>query len=64
MLCLERRRKTCCEITSLRDEALFKILNVLSAASDTQSNAAISYAMKILECDTKFMTSPLRKGYL
>ena len=32
--------------------------------TDTQRNCAISYALRMLECDTKLMTSPLIKGYL
>lgn len=32
--------------------------------TDAQRGTAISYALSILECDTKLMTSPLTKGYL
>ncbi|KAL9041218.1 MAG: hypothetical protein Q9214_004182 [Letrouitia sp. 1 TL-2023] len=32
--------------------------------TDTQCNAAFFYALGMLECDTKLMTSPLTKGYL
>ncbi|KAF4638010.1 hypothetical protein G7Y89_g52 [Cudoniella acicularis] len=32
--------------------------------TDTQRNAAISYALSMLECDMKLMASPLTKGYL
>lgn len=32
--------------------------------TDAQRDAAISYALTMLECDTKLMTSPLTKGYL
>ncbi|KAI9931205.1 hypothetical protein MW887_010866 [Aspergillus wentii] len=32
--------------------------------TDSQRNAAISYALKILECHTNLMISPLIKGYL
>jgi len=31
--------------------------------TDTQRNAAISYALRMLECDTKLMNSPLTMGY-
>ncbi|KAL9075032.1 MAG: hypothetical protein Q9157_004167 [Trypethelium eluteriae] len=32
--------------------------------TDTQRDTAVSYALRILECDTKLMTSPLTKGYI
>ncbi|KAF3028651.1 hypothetical protein E8E15_010633 [Penicillium rubens] len=32
--------------------------------TDTQRNVGISYALRMLECDTNLMTSPLTKGYL
>ena len=32
--------------------------------TDLQRDAAISYALSMLECDTNLMTSPLTKGYL
>lgn len=32
--------------------------------TEVQRDAATSYALRILECDTKIMTSPLTKGYL
>ncbi|KAB8266040.1 fungal-specific transcription factor domain-containing protein [Aspergillus pseudonomiae] len=32
--------------------------------TDEQRNIAISYALSVIECDTKLMTSPLTKGYL
>jgi len=32
--------------------------------AEAQRNAAISYALSMLECDTKIMTSPLTKGFL
>src|SRR5271168_2029549 len=32
--------------------------------TDAQRDAAISHALRMLECDTKFMTSPLTKGFL
>ncbi|OCL13975.1 hypothetical protein AOQ84DRAFT_309716 [Glonium stellatum] len=32
--------------------------------TDAQRDDAISYALKMLECDTKLMNSPLTKGYL
>ncbi|KAL9090538.1 MAG: hypothetical protein Q9165_005299 [Trypethelium subeluteriae] len=32
--------------------------------TDMQRNTAVSHALRILECDTKLMTSPLTKGYI
>ncbi|KAK4862822.1 hypothetical protein LT330_002955 [Penicillium expansum] len=32
--------------------------------TDTQRNVGISHALRMLECDTNLMTSPLTKGYL
>ncbi|KAJ5448398.1 Transcription factor [Penicillium cf. griseofulvum] len=32
--------------------------------TDTQRSGGISHALRMLECDTKLMTSPLTKGYL
>ncbi|OQE39303.1 hypothetical protein PENCOP_c007G04846 [Penicillium coprophilum] len=32
--------------------------------TDTQRSMGISYALHMLECDTKLMTSPLTKGYM
>ncbi|RAL10654.1 C6 zinc finger domain protein [Aspergillus homomorphus CBS 101889] len=32
--------------------------------TDAQRNVGISHALRMLECDTKLMTSPLTKGYL
>lgn len=32
--------------------------------NDAQRKAAVSYALSMLECDTKLMSSPLTKGYL
>ncbi|OGM50622.1 putative C6 transcription factor [Aspergillus bombycis] len=32
--------------------------------TDEQRDIAISYALRVIECDTKLMTSPLTKGYL
>lgn len=51
--------------------ARHRLLDYYSRASasathqtDAQRNAALSYALSMLECDTKLRTSPLTKGYL
>lgn len=42
----------------------FRYSSSSSPQAETQSDTAISYALKMLECDTNIMISPLTKGFL
>ncbi|KAJ5810452.1 uncharacterized protein N7503_002670 [Penicillium pulvis] len=44
-------------------ERYAKYFDSLAHRTDTESDAAVSQAFRLLECDTKILTSPLTKGY-